>query len=552
MSWDRPPALTCDDTFGNHAEAVGVGSPMRERGRRAGIRAVAVGIAIVSVVGVVGIYVVGPAIRWLGADVCEASGVALIRAAARGDVGDVDALLRDGADPNEEDQERNTALGCAIPYGHDLVVLRLLGGGADPNRETGSAGFMEVPLGLALREGTNASIVFLVVAGADPNRQDCSGVVFDAALDALTASPHQLRDAPDASPGIAVDPRLVAALVDRGADPSGRADIDGEIRVPLARSVVLQDPELVRRLLDHGADPDGVPSARPVVAAARTGNLVALDRLLAAGADLRLPSAGPGSPTVGAAAIADAFQGSPEIRGRLVAATSNADAGGGTTGIDGIPPLVSAAGRGATDEVIYLVEHGNAVDGGLVDADQVAAVLADLAAAGVSPFHLSVLAAALNPPPLSANEALPGFPLLLAAVADGTATAPEGTAKATGDPGRLDACRPDPASISTLPSTQIPPPPTWPPGMPVPGGATAAAPPVVIPPIALAAVRKDRATVQLLLDHGADPDGLVGGKVTPLYLAVSGCDLELAGILLAHGADPTFGDPAFQPAGPAC
>jgi ankyrin repeat protein len=55
----------------------------------------------------------------------------LMRAAARGDVGQVNGLLAKGADPNASTSaQRVTALMCAAYFGHTPVIKTLLGKGA--------------------------------------------------------------------------------------------------------------------------------------------------------------------------------------------------------------------------------------------------------------------------------------------------------------------------------------------------------------------------------------------------------------------------------------
>jgi len=57
-------------------------------------------------------------------------------------------------------------------------------------------------------------------------------------------------------------------------------------------------------------------------------------------------------------------------------------------------------------------------------------------------------------------------------------------------------------------------------------------------PVHAAAAQRDRATMALLLDRGADVNARQQLGFTPLHSAASGGDAELAELLLARGADP--------------
>jgi len=46
--------------------------------------------------------------------------------------------------------------------------------------------------------------------------------------------------------------------------------------------------------------------------------------------------------------------------------------------------------------------------------------------------------------------------------------------------------------------------------------------------------------VELLLEHGANPNVRDYDGYTPLHYAVEGCHVDVARVLLDHGADPTI------------
>lgn len=62
--------------------------------------------------------------------------------------------------------------------------------------------------------------------------------------------------------------------------------------------------------------------------------------------------------------------------------------------------------------------------------------------------------------------------------------------------------------------------------------------PQAVAPVHAAAAVSDRATMKLLLEHGADPNAKQQSSVTPLHGAASRGDIEMAKLLLAYGADP--------------
>jgi uncharacterized protein len=60
-----------------------------------------------------------------------------------------------------------------------------------------------------------------------------------------------------------------------------------------------------------------------------------------------------------------------------------------------------------------------------------------------------------------------------------------------------------------------------------------------IRPVHAAAAARDAAAMRHLLDAGADPDSPQRGGIVALHAAAQHDDLELAQVLLDHGADPT-------------
>jgi ankyrin repeat protein len=125
----------------------------------------------------------------------ETPGTPLAKAAHRGDVPVITALLADGADPNQFDPAGYTALHWAARGGHPPgphacrgeaagrpdVVAALIGGGADPNlpdRRTAIPGASSgwTPLHVALHHEQWGTATRLLERGANPNLRSRQGL----------------------------------------------------------------------------------------------------------------------------------------------------------------------------------------------------------------------------------------------------------------------------------------------------------------------------------------------------------------------------------------
>nr|WP_217346078.1 ankyrin repeat domain-containing protein [Noviherbaspirillum sp. L7-7A]MBV0880447.1 ankyrin repeat domain-containing protein [Noviherbaspirillum sp. L7-7A] len=155
--------------------------------------------------------------------------------AYHGDLRQVDALLQAGADVNDADANRNTALIVATRMGQANVVRRLLEAGArvdSANHEGLTALHMAV-----LAE--NVEVVGMLLKKAPPlNQLDHSGFT---PLSLAVQNDH---------------PRLVQTLLAAGADPniavSGASSLSG--LTPLLTAVLHKQHEIAGLLLDAGAD----------------------------------------------------------------------------------------------------------------------------------------------------------------------------------------------------------------------------------------------------------------------------------------------------------
>jgi len=354
----------------------------------------------------------------------DGRGTPLILAAAAGDVGLVERLLAAGADPNrwETGNERRddlprSPLGAAARSGDLATVERLLAAGAEVDGlPRGDA----TPLMIAARHGHPRVAERLLRAGAD------LGIVVKGdgtpLIEAVRGGDGRVVDLlldRGADPAVGVegdgnpliwavmqgDRELVQRLLDLGADPNAWVEGDESAFFHAAES---GDAEMVRLLLDAGADPDpdfeidgdadfdvhadtdhdadhdvdmdvdmdadmdtDVNAAwggdgSPLIVAAGHGDLEAVDRLLAAGADPDRPVPGDGSPLISAAAA-----GHVSIVDRLLAAGARPD---GAVEGDG-SPLIAAAAAGQLDVVDRLLAAGAGIDQ-VVPGDETALIQA--------------------------------------------------------------------------------------------------------------------------------------------------------------------------------
>ena len=232
--------------------------------------------------------VLGLALILIGAG---ATDVPLVDAAKNGDAGALQALLNDGADVDAQTADGSTALLWAS-YRDDLESAEILiRAGADVNiaNDLGAT-----PIWAASRNGSVAMADELLAAGADPN----------ASL--------LLGEAPVVTAARSGNPEVVRMLLEEGADVNARA---ARGQTALMFATAQRHPDVVEVLLEHGADVHAVsdawsqlmaqsPHAHPehqawvehggntaLMFAARVGDLESARHLVAAGADVDVPSA---------------------------------------------------------------------------------------------------------------------------------------------------------------------------------------------------------------------------------------------------------------------
>ena len=170
----------------------------------------------------------------------DTSGTALFQAIERGAVGDVERLLRTGANPNVVDAEGVPALMAATVFADAEMVEVLLKHGADPNR-AGPGGATALMWAVPDVE----KVRLLIARGANVNARS------ETERTAAARGRRYPRT---------VD--LLRLLLDRGADLRAQ-DRAGSTALSLA--IRSADVDVVRFLVEKGLDPNALsPAARRV------------------------------------------------------------------------------------------------------------------------------------------------------------------------------------------------------------------------------------------------------------------------------------------------
>ena len=194
-----------------------------------------------------------------GADVNAPQGdgtTALHWASYRDDAETVDVLIRQGADVTAVNDLRVTPLWIACENASAAIVERLLQSGASANATILSG---ETPLMTAARSGATGIVEQLLVAGADVNAAERGRR--QTALMWAVAQQH---------------PDVVAVLLEHGADLHARSATWTEVVKTTPEP--WNHPDYVVEVARGGYT--------PLIFAARVGDLVSAQRLVAAGADV--------------------------------------------------------------------------------------------------------------------------------------------------------------------------------------------------------------------------------------------------------------------------
>lgn len=228
-----------------------------------------------------------------GEDAAGALTSALVRAAHRGELSQVRAALRAGADPNAHGDGGWTALHAATHRGHLDIANRLLAAGADPNARTEDTG--ATPLMLAARYGDAALTTRLLEAGADVHATDFAAdrALHAAVSDAAHPGGEVVRKLAQAGADLEAEGRLghtplvraavqgdldgLIALLDAGA----RIEASAAGATALWHAAACGQEEIVQELLQRGARRDVVgPTDRDAAAEAEAEGHVSIVRLL--------------------------------------------------------------------------------------------------------------------------------------------------------------------------------------------------------------------------------------------------------------------------------
>lgn len=191
------------------------------------------------------------------------------KAARKGDLEDVRALIADGADLYELDRVVGSALHWAAARGHLEVARELIEAGAGPSQEAHEPDRL-TPLHLASASGHTALVGLLVEAGAQ----------LEAGEGRVGTPLHFAAKADSAD--------VVQLLLDAGANPAATTSNGAYGIYPLHLAAEGGATNALSKLLDHGFPVNAVNEETGVTAlhlAVFHAKPEAASRLLAAGAD---------------------------------------------------------------------------------------------------------------------------------------------------------------------------------------------------------------------------------------------------------------------------
>ncbi|MBZ5624572.1 MAG: ankyrin repeat domain-containing protein [Acidobacteriia bacterium] len=195
----------------------------------------------------------------------------LSKAIEANDVGEVDILLRKGANPNAGPSAERSPLMRAAEKGNAKIVELLLAKGARVNfrqdwRHSSDPldGYKATALLCAVRAKHSDIVAMLLEHGADPNLRGQDGTTpllaaggslsIIQALVTAGADVNARHDSGETALYIAAfNSEAVEYLLECGADVNAQSHATG--RTPLMRAAISGNAEAVRLLLRHGADP---------------------------------------------------------------------------------------------------------------------------------------------------------------------------------------------------------------------------------------------------------------------------------------------------------
>jgi len=300
----------------------------------------------------------------------------LILAAHLGDMKQLESLLKQGANPNEQDEQQRTALHWAALQGHIPVVRLLLQNGANHSIKANNAW---TPLMFAESKGHNGvahllrhAVLFkpaeqppVLGAGNGKFNEAMNKHVIEAAISNSTSRIDLLIKS-GANPN-ATDETGCSALIYAARDGNlaavrtllaQKASLnlkDKEGKTALFYAILRAQHTVVQFLLSKGADINctDVNGLSPLYFASMIGNTVAIDRLIEAGVDPNLPTLA-GLTALHLAAIAGQIEALKVLleKGAYLGAVAES----------GMTVLMAAAQEGRTDLVTFLVEEVDDID----------------------------------------------------------------------------------------------------------------------------------------------------------------------------------------------
>jgi ankyrin repeat protein len=221
--------------------------------------------------------------------------IGLLQSALKGDALNVQALLRQGADPNFGFEK--TPLMEAATSGQKTVIPLLLDAGANINARTK---YGETALSLAAQGGHLEVVRLLLSKGADANSRsealrsvamsgylEIARVLLKAGAD-VNYGDSQIRTTPLmwASKGNNVE--MIRVLMEAGADVNAVSEFGTALKMSAGEGTV----DGLRFLLAHGADVRPKNAESPLISAASSGSLEKARILLEHGADINATANG--------------------------------------------------------------------------------------------------------------------------------------------------------------------------------------------------------------------------------------------------------------------
>ena len=188
-------------------------------------------------------------------------------AAVNGNANVIKILLDAGAEVLAQDADDDTPLQLAVQHSHSKAVQVLLAAGADVNQLSYDRGG-ESPLYIAVGNRDPETVKILLDAGADTKLKNM--FIFTPLILAVDrARPTVPGESPQTPEAAAQAILVIRALLEGGADPSGRGTMTPMGATPLHFAAMIGLEEVVAILLDAGADETRTTGGRTPIDDAR-------------------------------------------------------------------------------------------------------------------------------------------------------------------------------------------------------------------------------------------------------------------------------------------